>query len=115
MVTIFGIKNCDTMKKAFTWLGNHKIKYTFHDYKKSGIDKDTISGWLMHFPIDELINTKGTTWKKLSDNEKDSIHNVPKAIELMIHNPSMIKRPVLHYKQFLLLGFKEEKWENSVK
>lgn len=103
------------MKKAFTWLEKHNIQYNFHDYKKSGIDKETISGWLRHFPIDQLINTKGTTWKKLTDNEKELIHTPSKAIELMIENPSMIKRPVLHYKEFLLLGFNEEKWENSLK
>ena len=110
---IYGIKNCDTMKKAFNWLSKNNISYVFHDYKKSGIDRETIKGWLKHFAIDQIINTKGTTWKKLSDNEKDSIQDEAKAIKLMIENPSMIKRPILMFNHSFLLGFKEEEWENS--
>ena len=111
---VYGIKNCDTMKKAFDWLKENKIEYDFHDYKKSGIDKATIQEWLKSFPIDQVINTKGTTWKQLSDEQKSSISNIDDAIELMISKPSMIKRPLVKLAKGYLLGFEVENWEGLV-
>ena len=99
------------MQKAFKWLDAHQITYTFHDYKKESISKEKIEEWLKYFPITELINTKGITYKKLSDEEKLSITNKNKAIELMIQKTSMIKRPILEMKDGLMLGFKLEEWE----
>lgn len=99
------------MKKALTWLDTHGITYTFHDYKKQGISKSKIEEWLKHFPVTELINTKGTTFKKLSDADKASITNKSKAIELMIANTSMIKRPLVETAKGLLLGFNPDEWE----
>lgn len=113
-MTVYGIKNCDTMKKAFDWLKENKIEYDFHDYKKSGIDKATIHEWLKSFPVEQLINAKGTTWKQLSDEQKRSISNINDAIELMISKPSMIKRPLVKMKKGYLLGFEVEKWEELV-
>jgi arsenate reductase (glutaredoxin) len=94
MITIYGIKNCDTMQKAIKWLDANKIGYVFHNYKESGIDKKTLSLWLQHFETDKLINTKGTTYRALTDDEKASISNKTKAIALMLANTSLIKRPV---------------------
>ncbi len=94
MITIYGIKNCDTMQKALKWLTANNLTFTFHDYKVSGIDKSTIAEWLKHFPADKVINTKGTTYKGLSDTEKADVTNKSKAINLMIKNTSLIKRPV---------------------
>lgn len=82
------------MQKAFKWLDAKKIEYVFHNYKESGIDKATLELWLKHFPTDKLINTKGTTYRALTDTEKASISNKAKAIALMMKNTSLIKRPV---------------------
>ena len=94
MIKIYGIKNCDTMQKAMKWLDAKKVAYEFHNYKESGIDKATLQVWLKHFATDKLINTKGTTYRALSDDDKASIANKIKAIALMVNNPSLIKRPV---------------------
>jgi len=82
------------MQKAFKWLDAKKIKYNFHNYKESGIDKASLELWLQHFPVDKLINTKGTTYRALSDKEKAGIANKTKAINLMMKHTSLIKRPV---------------------
>ena len=82
------------MQKAFKWLDKKKVKYEFHNYKESGIDKATLQIWLQHFDSDKLINTKGTTYRALTDEQKAGVTNKTKAISLMINNPSLIKRPV---------------------
>ena len=82
------------MQKAMKWLDAKKVTYEFHNYKESGIDKATLQVWLKHFATDKLINTKGTTYRALSDEEKASISNKAKAIGLIVNNPSLIKRPV---------------------
>ena len=115
MLTVFGIKNCDTMKKAFTWLEKSNIPYAFHDYKKSGIDSKTIHVWLKDLTLDQLINKKGTTWKNLAEAEKASAEDTDKAIRLMINNPSMIKRPLVFSRKGYLLGFNETEWSNNLK
>lgn len=105
MVTIYGIRNCDTMKKALAWLDAHGIEYTFHDYKKQGIDADSIRRWLEQTERGVLVNTRGTTWRKLAPAEQD-IDTDTKAVDLMIAHPSLIKRPVLATDNGLLVGFK---------
>jgi arsenate reductase len=105
--TIYGIKNCDTMKKAFVWLDGHKVKYTFHDYKTSGIDKAKLESWVAAQGWEVLLNRGGTTFRKLPDADKDGL-TAKKAIALMLAQPSMIKRPVLEYPGGLLVGFKPE-------
>ena len=82
------------MQKAIKWLDANKVKYHFHDYKESGIDKDTIEVWLQHFPIDKVINLRSTTYKELTDSERESIADKSKAIALMMKYNSIIKRPV---------------------
>jgi arsenate reductase len=110
MTTIYGIKNCDTMKKARTWLDSHKVAYSFHDYKVSGIDKPTLEGWTKKVGWEVLLNRAGTTFKKLPDADKEGITE-KKALLLMLAQPSMIKRPVLDAKGKLTVGFKPEEYK----
>ena len=109
-VTIYGIKNCDTMKKARTWLEAHKVAHTFHDYKKVGIDKATLEGWAKKVGWEILLNRAGTTFKKLPDADKDGVTE-KKAIALMLAQPGMIKRPVLEAKGKITVGFKPETYK----
>lgn len=113
---IYGIKNCDTMQKAFKFLEKKKKAYTFHNYKTEGIDKAKLKTWLEHFPADRLINTKGTTYRSLSEEAKAGIKNKTKAIALMLENPSMIKRPLVELDNgYYLLGFEEAEWNEKLK
>ena len=105
--TLYGIKNCDTMKKAWTWLDAHGVAYDFHDYKKAGIDEATLRGWAGQVGWEILLNRAGTTFRALPDADKADIAE-DKAIELMLANPSMIKRPVLDTGGKLLVGFKPD-------
>jgi len=110
MTILYGIRNCDTMKKAWTWLDSKKIAYQFHDYKKSGIDKGVLEGWVKKVGWDVLLNRAGTTFKKLPDADKDGITE-KKAIALMLAQPSMIKRPVLEAKGKITVGFKPDNYK----
>ena len=110
MTTIYGIKNCDTMKKARAWLDGHKITYDFHDYKASGIDRPTLEGWAKKVGWEILLNRAGTTFKKLPDADKVGVTE-KKAIALMLAQPSMIKRPVLEANGKLTIGFKPEDYQ----
>lgn len=111
---IYGIKNCDTMQKAFTWLEENGVAYTFHDYKVKGITKQKIEQWLKHVPITTLINSKSTTFRELEDAEKASIKSKAKAIELMITHTSIIKRPLVETGHEILVGFDPEHWDKHV-
>ncbi len=115
MIKIYGIKNCDTMQKALKWLDAKKLKYQFHNYKEEGIDKGTLELWLKHFPTDKLINLKSSTYRTLTDGEKAGITDKKKAIELMMKNTSVIKRPVwdLGKGQFYL-GWNEDELSKLV-
>lgn len=113
-ITIYGIKNCDTMKKARAFLDKHKVDYAFHDYKSVGIDKDRLEGWVKKAGWEILLNKAGTTFKKLPDKDKDGLTE-KKAIALMIANPSMIKRPVLELPRGrLLVGFKPDDYRAAI-
>ncbi|MDO9191402.1 MAG: ArsC family reductase [Undibacterium sp.] len=94
-ITLYGIPNCDTVKKARVWLQDQDIDFVFHNFKKDGLDRGTIENWLSHVDLDLLINRKGTTWRALSDEQKASCTNRDDAIALMLASPSVIKRPVL--------------------
>jgi Spx/MgsR family transcriptional regulator len=109
MTTIYGIPNCDTMKKARTWLEAHKVTHDFHDYKKAGIDKTSLEGWVKQVGWEVLLNRSGTTFKKLPDSDKEHLTE-KKAIALMLAQPSMIKRPVLEAKGKLTVGFKPDEY-----
>jgi arsenate reductase len=113
-ITIYGIKNCDTMTKARTWLDKHGIAYEFHDYKVAGIDQDRLEKWSKKIGWETLLNRAGMTFRKLPDKEKTNI-DAKKAISLMLRQPSMIKRPVLDIGGGkLVVGFKPEIYEEAV-
>ncbi|WP_176083587.1 arsenate reductase [Martelella sp. HB161492] len=105
--TLYGIKNCDTMKKAWTWLDTHDIAYDFHDYKKAGIDRAHLEAWCDAAGWEKVLNRAGMSFRKLADADKQDL-NRDKAIALMLANPSMIKRPVLARESGILVGFKPE-------
>ena len=106
-VTIYGIKNCDTMKKARSWLDAHGVPYAFHDYKISGIARAALEDWVRDVGWEVLLNRAGTTFRGLPEAQKVGL-NATKAIALMLAQPSMIKRPVLVYGQHMIVGFKPE-------
>jgi arsenate reductase len=109
-ITIYGIKNCDTMKKARTWLEEHGIAYAFHDYKAAGIERARLEGWAKKVGWETLLNRSGTTFRKLPEAAREGLDET-KAIALMVDQPSMIKRPVLDLGGKLLVGFKPEGYE----
>jgi arsenate reductase len=109
-VTIYGIKNCDTMKKARAWLDAHKVAHAFHDYKGAGIERALLERWAGHVGWEVLLNRAGTTFRTLPDAKKEGLTE-KRAIALMLEQPSMIKRPVLEAHGKLLVGFKPEAYE----
>src|SRR4051812_1380546 len=109
-ITIYGIKNCDTMKKARTWLDEHDVAYTFHDYKVSGIEADRLQRWVTKAGWETVLNRGGTTFRKLTDAQKADLTE-RKAIALMVEHPSLIKRPVLEMGDALLIGFKLDAYQ----
>ena len=113
-ITIYGIKNCDTMKKARAWLDKHGVVYQFHDYKTAGIDREQLERWCKKVGWETLLNRSGTTFRKLAEKDKQSL-DATKAIALMLAQPSMIKRPVLDLgRGTLVVGFKPEIYSESV-
>lgn len=110
-VTLYGIKNCDTMKKARTWLDEQGIDYAFHDYKSSGIDRGSVERWCDAAGWETVLNRAGTTFRKLPEAEKGNIGR-DRAIALMLEQPSMIKRPVLETEGRVLVGFKPDLYDN---
>ena len=106
-ITIYGIKNCDTMKKARAWLDGHGVGYAFHDYKAAGVDRATLQRWAKEVGWETLLNRAGTTFRKLPEADKAGLTEA-KAITLMLGQPSMIKRPVLEAGGRLIVGFKPE-------
>ncbi len=112
---IYGIKNCDTVKKSLTYLDKHKIAYEFHDYKKLGIEASKIKEWLKHVKLEQLINTKGPTYRNLSDDDKNKLTKVSTAIPVMQANTSVIKRPLIEHMGKIVLGFNEEEYSQSLK
>ena len=111
--TLYGIKNCDTMKKARVWLDGHGVEYAFHDYKSAGIEEGVLRGWAAKVGWEVLLNRSGTTFRKLPDKDKEGLTE-KKAIALMVGQPSMIKRPVLEVSGKLLVGFKPEIYEKTL-
>jgi Spx/MgsR family transcriptional regulator len=109
MVKIYGIPNCDTMKKARQWLNEHYIEYEFHDYKKAGLEKQMLSSWIEHLGWEALLNKRSTSWRQLDEQIKSNL-NESTAIEVMLQNPSIIKRPLLDDGKQFHLGFKAEQY-----
>jgi len=109
-VILYGIKNCDTMKKARAWLDRYGVAYSFHDYKTAGVDKNRLQRWAREVGWERLLNRSGTTFRKLPDAEKAGLSEA-RAVALMLAQPSMIKRPVLETGNKLLVGFEPERYE----
>ena len=107
---LYGIPNCDTVKKARNWLDARGLEYTFHDYKKEGADPVKLEEWIVAHGLDTVLNKRGTTWRKLSDEEKADAADSHKAVKLLVQHPSMIKRPVVEHLGSSLVGFKEDQW-----
>ncbi len=113
---LYGIPNCNTVKKARTWLDENGIAYAFHDFKKQGLDEATIKQWLTQEPWDKLVNRAGITWRNLSDAEKAAVSDSASATQLMMTKTSVIKRPLLIKDGTLLaLGFDEAKYQQLFK
>ena len=112
-IDVYGIPNCDTVKKSRKWLDARGIDYAFHDYKKEGADPAKLAAWIAAVGVDTVLNRRGTTFRKLSDAEKADIDDA-KAVTLLQQQPSMIKRPVVEHPGGLLLGFSETEWEGAL-
>lgn len=111
MITLYGIPNCDTMKKARKWLDEAGVEYQFHNYKKDGLDPSLAEQWLSELGWEALINKRGTTWRALTDEQKTNMDN-QSALAVMLDNPSIIKRPLLDTGSTKTLGFKAEQYES---
>ena len=106
----YGIPNCDTVKKAQKWLDARDIEYTFHDYKKEGADAAKLEKWVATAGVETVLNKRGTTFRKLSDEDKSGI-DAAKAVRIMIEHPGCIKRPVVEHQGGVLVGFNQLEWE----
>lgn len=113
-VIVYGIKNCDTVKKVRKWLDENSIDYQFHDFRIDGIDRKLIEKWLQRLDWNVLLNTSGTTWRKLPEQDRQGI-NKSKAIQLMLAQPTLIKRPVLSNDGQFYVGFKAKQYESIFK
>jgi len=111
--TLYGIPNCDTVKKARTWLADHGQDVEFHDFKKQGLSRETVAAWLEQTDWETLVNRKGTTWRKLSDERRAQVVDKASALELMLENPSVVKRPVLAGAGPLMVGFSADQYERT--
>ena len=110
MLKMYGIPNCDTIKKARNWLKDNNVDYEFHNYKKDGVPEKELKKWVKDVGWEILLNKRGTTWRKLDDTTKDNVDE-KSAISIMLDNPSIIKRPVLDNGKTLLVGFAEENYK----
>lgn len=113
-IHLYGIPNCDTVKKARTWLDAQGKTYTFHDYKKEGVEPERIAGWIDTAGLDTVVNRKGTTFRALSDDDKAKAADSHAAVALLVQHPSIIKRPIATHPGGLLVGFKEEEWSAAL-
>jgi len=110
MITIYGIKNCDTMKKAMRWLDEHGVDYRFHDYRKQGLDAKLLEAWEKEIGWETLLNRRGMLWRKLPQSSRDNIDR-QSALQIMKDNPGIIKRPLLDLGDRRVVGFKPESYE----
>jgi arsenate reductase len=111
MITVYGIANCDTVKKARAWLDGRGIPHQFHDFKKSGVSQGQLRLWAEAAGWDKLLNRQGTTWRKLSPSEQASVVDRDSAVALMVLHPSLIKRPVVQWPDQISVGFKLNEWD----
>ena len=109
MIIIYGIPNCDTMRKARRWLEDNGVEYEFHDYRKNGVPEQKLKSWVKQAGWEAVLNRRGTTWRKLDDSVRNGI-DAASAIGIMLEQPSIIKRPVLESGRTLLIGFDPDKY-----
>lgn len=114
MVIVYGIKNCDTVKKACAWLTHNNIDFQFHDFRKDGLTSSKVQQWTKHLEWDKLLNRRGTTWRNLSDQQKENL-NLPRAQKLMVEQPTLIKRPVVEYGKHVTVGFSQDSYSELFK
>ena len=112
-ITLYGIPNCDTVKKARVWLDAQGIAYAFHDYKKAGADPAKLAQWCDAAGWDKVLNRAGTTFRKLPDADRADL-NQQRAVAIMVNNPSCIKRPIVEHPGGLLVGFRQDEWEAAL-
>lgn len=113
MMTLFGIPQCDTVKKARVWLTDHGVDYQFHDYKLAGVPEELLDRWLDGFGWETVINRRGTSWRRLPEAERNAMTTAT-ARAAALSNPSLIKRPILVSDQFTLIGFDPEQWQHAL-
>lgn len=107
---IYGISNCDTVKKAKNWLDSHNVDYQFHDFRKDGINKDIINGWLKTVGWDKILNKRSTSWRNLDASTQQAI-NATNVVDLLVENPTLIKRPVLDVNDIITVGFNSDTYQ----
>ncbi len=113
-IHLYGIPNCDTVKKARGWLDANALDYTFHDYKKEGADAGKLAAWIADKGVDAVVNRRGTTFRKLTDAQKAAAADSHEAVALLVQQPSMIKRPIVEHSNGILAGFKEDEWSAAL-
>ena len=113
MITVYGIPNCDSVKKARAWLNEQGLDYQFHDFKKAGVPAKRLDAWLERFGWETVINRRGTSWRRLPDEERDAM-DTDRAREAAIANPSLIKRPVVESGEQMLIGFDADQWQETL-
>lgn len=114
MIAIYGIPNCDTVKKARVWLDKQGLAATFHDYKKEGANPERLAAWIAAAGLDAVVNRKGTTFRALSDADKALAAESHTAVALLVQHPSIIKRPIVEHPGGVLVGFKEDEWSAAL-
>jgi|SRR5690606_17434609 len=115
VLQVYGIKNCNTVKKALTWLDENNLAYTFHDYKKEPATLAQLEAWEKEISWESLVNKKGTTWRKLSAEEQAAVIDADSANNVLLNNNSMIKRPLIESPKGIVLGFDEEEYNAKLK
>ena len=111
MLTVYGIKNCDTVKKACDWLRKNNIEYQLHDFRKDGLSKIKLQQWVENVNWETLLNRRGTTWRRLSDQDKENINKI-RALSLMVEQPTLIKRPIIEHGQKIIVGFNADQYQH---
>lgn len=113
MVKLYGIRNCNSVRKAFDYLDEKNISYKFHDYKKLGISTQKLQEFVQYFGLEKVLNKKGTTWRKLSEEEQNKIVDDKLAIDLMVKNTSIIKRPIIELGSDKIIGFDNDEYDKT--
>ena len=113
-LVLFGIQNCDQVRKAKAWLNANTIPFAFHDFRVGGLSQDLLDSWMVHLPWDSLINRRGTSWRQLSDEQRKGVVDQASACALLLANPTLVKRPVVIWGKTVLVGFNADLWAASL-